>query len=162
MIFVTVGTDTHQLNRLLKELDRLKGNKILKDEVIAQIGNCTYKPRNYKNFNFTTLKHFNELNKKANIIISHGGAGSLIQAFQYHKTLIVVPRTKKYDEHTDDHQIQIAKELERQGKIIAVYNIKNLMDAIRKSKNFKIITSRKSNKISQIIIEYISDLEAND
>ena len=36
MIFVTVGTHEQQFNRLIEEIDRLKGNGIIKDEVIMQ------------------------------------------------------------------------------------------------------------------------------
>ena len=34
MIFVTVGTHEQQFNRLIEEIDRLKENGIIKDEVI--------------------------------------------------------------------------------------------------------------------------------
>ena len=45
MIFVTVGTHEQQFNRLIEEIDRLKGNGTIKDEVIMQTGYCTYKPK---------------------------------------------------------------------------------------------------------------------
>lgn len=45
MIFVTVGTHEQQFNRLIEEIDRLKENGIIKDEVIMQTGYCTYEPK---------------------------------------------------------------------------------------------------------------------
>jgi len=159
MILATVGTDTHQFNRLIEELDKLVENKKLKDRVIAQIGNCTYIPKNYEHFRFADLEKFDKLNNSADIIISHAGAGSLITSSQYGKPIIVVPRLKRYNEHTDNHQVQIAKELEKQNKIVAVYDVKNLLDAIRKIKNLKFVTPKKSNEISKIITEYILSLE---
>ena len=38
MIFVTVGTHEQQFNRLIKEVDRLKGEGLIQDEVIIQTG----------------------------------------------------------------------------------------------------------------------------
>lgn len=159
MILATVGTDTHQFNRLIEELDKLIGNKKLKDRVIAQIGNCTYIPKNYEHFRFADLEKFDKLNNSADIIISHAGAGSLITSSQYGKPIIVVPRLKKYNEHTDNHQVQIAKELEKQNKIVAVYDVKNLLDAIRKIKKLKFKNSKQNNEIPKIIMGYISSLK---
>jgi len=42
---------------------------------------------------------------------------------------------RKFGEHSDDHQIQVAKELEKQGMIIpATYDIEDLEEAIKNRK----------------------------
>ena len=46
MIFVTVGSQKFQFDRLIKKIDELVGSKIISDQVIAQIGSSTYKPKN--------------------------------------------------------------------------------------------------------------------
>ncbi|MDI6654714.1 MAG: glycosyltransferase, partial [Candidatus Hydrothermarchaeota archaeon] len=71
-----------------------------------------------------------QLNKEARIVISHGGAGSIIFALRSGKPVVVVPRLKKFDEHVNDHQLELAKQLEREGKIIGAYDIEELDKAI--------------------------------
>ena len=45
MIFVTVGTHEQPFNRLIKEVDRLKKEGIITDEVFIQTGFSTYEPQ---------------------------------------------------------------------------------------------------------------------
>ena len=45
MIFVTVGTHEQQFNRLIKEVDRLVEEGIIKEEVFIQIGYSDYDPK---------------------------------------------------------------------------------------------------------------------
>jgi UDP-N-acetylglucosamine transferase subunit ALG13 len=159
MIFVTVGTDNHQFNRLLEEIDNLIKEGKIKEEVIAQVGYSTYEPKYYKYFRFAPFKKILELNRKARIVISHAGAGSIITALEHNKPLILVPRMKKFGEHTDNHQIQIAKEFRKRGKAIVVFDIKYLGAAIQKiaRKKYK-KTKRKQSKVTKIISDYISRL----
>ena len=105
MIFVTVGTQKFQLNRLLKILDDERQD----EKIFAQIGFSTYKPKNFKYKNFLTQKEFSEYIKKASIVITHAGVGSILTAMEYGKPILVFPRLKKYGEHVDDHQLQIAE-----------------------------------------------------
>jgi len=134
MIFVTVGTDTHQFDRLIIGIDELAEKRKIKEKVIAQIGNCEYTPKNFKHFRFKPYEEVEKLTKKSTIVISHGGAGSIMLAFENKKPLIVVPRLKKYNEHINNHQIEITEELEKQGRILAVYKISELDDKIKKIK----------------------------
>ena len=45
MIFVTVGTHEQPFNRLIRKIDELKRDGIIKEEVIMQIGYSTYEPK---------------------------------------------------------------------------------------------------------------------
>ncbi|MTV88272.1 hypothetical protein GM543_12435, partial [Streptococcus pneumoniae] len=45
MIFVTIGTHEQQFNRLIKEVDRLKGEGFIQDEVFIQTGYSSYIPQ---------------------------------------------------------------------------------------------------------------------
>ena len=48
MIFITLGSQKFQFNRLLEEVDKLIEQGIITEEVFAQIGYSDYKPKNYK------------------------------------------------------------------------------------------------------------------
>jgi len=153
MIFISVGTHYEQFDRLLKEMDKLIETKKIKDKVIAQTGYSTYKPKNYKHFEFANWQTILKLNKEANIIVTHGGAGNLLTASHFNKPTVAVPRMKKYGEHVNDHQLQLVKKLEREGRVVAVYDITKLENAIIKAKTLKAGNQklRREKKIISII-----------
>ena len=55
MIFVTLGSQKFQFNRLLIEIDKLVDEGKITEEVFAQIGYSDYKPKNYKYKENTSL-----------------------------------------------------------------------------------------------------------
>ncbi len=126
MIFVTVGTHEQGMERLLIELDRLIGEKEIQDEVVAQIGYSLYKPKNYKYKDMISYDEMDEMVRRASIVITHGGPGSIFHVIQNGKVPIVVPRNPNFNEHVDDHQILFTKRLEENLKIIGVYDINEL------------------------------------
>ncbi|WP_455537658.1 glycosyltransferase [Terrisporobacter sp.] len=126
MIFITVGTHEQGIDRLLKEIDRLIEEKIIKDKVFAQIGYSVYKPKNFQYEKMIGYDEMEEMVSKSNIVITHGGPGSIFQVIQQNKVPIVFPRNPKYKEHVDNHQILFTKKMEEQGKIIGIYETKDL------------------------------------
>ena len=116
MIFVTVGTHSQQFNRLLEKLDELKKRGKIKEELFAQTWNSSYVPKNFKSKKFLTDNEFEEKVKKASLVISHGGAGAIITSLKYEKKLVLVPRLKDFGEHTDSHQLDLARFMESKKK----------------------------------------------
>jgi UDP-N-acetylglucosamine transferase subunit ALG13 len=55
----------------------------------------------------------------ADVIITHAGVGSALTALRAGKRAIYVPRRKRYDEHVDDHQVAMARELDSRGLVLA-------------------------------------------
>lgn len=80
MIFITLGSQKFQFNRLLKAVDELVAAGKIKDEVFAQIGYSDYKPMNYKYEQFLDREKFSQVMDKAEIVITHGGTGAIIGA----------------------------------------------------------------------------------
>jgi UDP-N-acetylglucosamine transferase subunit ALG13 len=110
--------------RLVKEMDRIAGR--IDEEVIMQIGGTKYAPQNAKHFSFATEQEIKELCRHARVVVTHGGVGTVLDALQERATVVVVPRLKKYGEVIDDHQLFFVQELEKQGKVIAVYDMERL------------------------------------
>lgn len=137
MILVTVGSQKFQFNRLLKKIDELIDNKVIKDDVFAQIGVSDYKPKNYNYVEFMTQDEFNQKIEDANIIITHAGTGVIVNAVKKGKKVIGVPRLVKYEEHVDDHQIQLIQEFESLNFIEPSYEIENLEQALKNVKTKK-------------------------
>lgn len=137
MIFVTLGSQKFQFNRLLKQLDKIVENKKIEEEIFAQIGYSDYKPQNYKYKEFVDRDEFKELMSKSDIVIAHGGTGAIITAVKQGKKVIAIPRLAKYGEHVDDHQIQLVDEFKELNLIEPVYDEKDLEKAILEIKDKK-------------------------
>ena len=120
MIFVTLGSQKFQFNRLLKEVDKLIEHGIIKDDVFAQTGYSDYVPRNFSYKNFLDREEFSDMQKKADLVITHAGTGAIIGAVKSGKKVIAVPRLAKYGEHVDDHQLQIIEQFKEQNLICAL------------------------------------------
>ena len=126
MIFVTLGSQKFQFNRLLKEIDRLIEEGSIEDEVFAQIGYSDYIPKNYEYNNFLDREAFNNVMSKCNKVITHGGTGAIVGALKKDKQVIAVPRLKKFEEHVDDHQLQIIEQFEKMNMILSAKDIAEL------------------------------------
>ena len=131
MIYVTVGTHEQPFDRLIKCVDELKGNGIIKDDVVIQYGYSNYLPRNCTGKKLFDKQDMIKNYEKAGIIIMHGGPSSIIQALQLGKIPIVIPRQKKFGEHINDHQLKFCRAVsECYNNIILVEEIDDLKDAI--------------------------------
>jgi UDP-N-acetylglucosamine transferase subunit ALG13 len=159
LIFVTVGTPSYDFRRLVKAVDDIAA-KGLNEKIMVQLGYTKYIPRNCDWFKFAKPEKMEEICKKSRVYISHGGIGSLMMPLKYKKPVIAVARLKEFGEHIDNHQLQIVKELEKQGKIIAVYNIDNLDNAIKKAGKMKIKYEKNENKIMGIIEKFLEGAQA--
>ncbi|CEI73368.1 PssE/Cps14G family polysaccharide biosynthesis glycosyltransferase [Romboutsia hominis] len=137
MIFVTLGSQKFQFNRLLKEIDRLVEEGIITDEVFAQIGYSDYKPKNYNYKEFLDREEFTSIMNKCNKVITHGGTGAIINAIKKRKKVIAIPRLIDFREHVDNHQIQIVNQFKSMGFIYAVYNTNELEHAIDRIEKFE-------------------------
>ena len=131
MIFVTVGTHEQGFNRLIEEIDNLKENKIIKEEVIIQKGYTDYEPKYCESYKLIDYKKLQIYLQEARIIITHGGPASFMAPLSIGKIPIVVPRQKQFEEHVNDHQVDFVKQVvNRYNNIIPVYDIKDLKEKI--------------------------------
>lgn len=131
MIFVTVGTHEQQFDRLVKEVDRLRKNGDIEEEVIAQIGFGTYEPVSCQWSRFYPYQKMCEYVDEARIVVTHGGPSSFLAPLQRGKVPIVVPRQKQFGEHVNDHQVEFCRAVrERLGNIILVEKVGELQGKI--------------------------------
>lgn len=158
MIFVTLGTQDKSFKRLLEAIDREIDNGTIKDKVIVQAGCTKYESKNMEIFDLIAPERFNELISEADLVITHGGAGSILTAVKNNKKVIAAPRLKKYKEHTNDHQKEIIEEFVKEGYILGLNDFSKLGKMIEKSKNFKPkkFTSNTENMID-LISKYIEE-----
>lgn len=137
MIFITLGSQKFQFNRLLKKVDNLIETGVIREETFAQIGYSDYIPCNFKYKKFLDHKEFSDMIHKADIVITHGGSGSIVGSVKNGKKTIAVPRKAKYKEHVDDHQIQIIEQFSKKNLICACEDCDQLeaaLDIVKKTK----------------------------
>ena len=155
MILVIIGL-MYGFERLIKKMDEIAGE--IEEEVIIQIGLTDYEPKNAKFFKFASEKYFNKQFREARIIVSHAGVGTILTARKFRKPMIIVPRQKKYGEHIDNHQLEIAKELEGHKNIRIIYNIDELEQNLNISyENFNNI--KQDNTLVDSLKEYLNNLK---
>lgn len=136
MILVTLGTQDKSFTRLLEAIEKEIKKKNINEEVIVQAGYTEYKSEYMKVFNTIPKDEFIELIEKCDLLITHGGVGSIFDGLKRNKKIIVAPRLSKYNEHTNDHQLEVVKELSKEGYIIPIYEMKDLPKALKKVKNW--------------------------
>ena len=137
MILVTVGSQKFQFNRLLKKIDELIEQKIIKEPVFAQIGVSDYKPKHYEYADFLPQEELNKKIAECEMLITHAGTGVIINALKRSKKVIATPRLAKYGEHVDDHQIQLIAQFNELNFIEPCYEIEDLEKIIKDVKNKK-------------------------
>ena len=153
--FIVVGTLHNDFSRLLRKVDELVERGVIKGEIYALIGHSKYIPKCYEYTDFIPARKFESKMRESDIVITHGGIGSIMTALKHGKKVIVVPRYRKFREIADDHQLDITRELEREGKIVAVYDIDDLEKAIRKVKTLKVRMKSRDTRIKRIIRDWL-------
>ena len=127
MIFVTVG-GIRAFERLVREMDRIAGE--LDEQVMMQIGSTDYEPKNCDYFRFMSRSDMEKLYADARVVVSHAGMGSILSVQEHNKPLVLVPRMKRFGEVFDDHQLEIAREMESRGITVA-YDMSNLQSEVK-------------------------------
>ena len=155
MIFVTIGVASEvEFNRLIEEMDRIAGE--IDEEVVMQIGNTRYAPKNARYVRFLTRDKIEGFHKKARVIVSHAGVGSILTALSFDKPIIIVPRRRKHGECMDDHQVDLAQELRRAGKATVAFEVEELGDLLKDVSSVKAYQMSEEKRLVSALRDYIN------
>ena len=163
MILVLLGTQNNSFHRLLEEIERNIENGNITEEVVVQAGYTKFEPSTKKQqikiFNTVPKDELEKLIEKANIVISHGGVGSMITANQKGKKVIAVPRYKMYHEHVNDHQLKTIEIFGKRNYVLSTKNVQDLERALKDVKDFVPVVYEKDerSKVIQIIEDFIGN-----
>ena len=138
MIFVTLGSQKFQFNRILIEIDQLIEDKYITENVFAQTGYSDYEPKHYKYKKFLNRDEFSEIMSQSDTVITHGGTGAIIGAVKKGKKVVAIPRLSKYGEHVDDHQLQIVNQFSNMNLIIKCMDVSDLKQSLDVVKHTKL------------------------
>lgn len=133
MILVTLGTQQQNFKRLLDYIEKSNVN----DEIIVQAGHTKYNSKKMQIFDFIGYDKMNEYIDKADLIITHGGTGSIISPLKKGKKIIACARLAKYGEHVDNHQTEIVNVFSEEGYILKLDEDVSVDSLIKVSKTFE-------------------------
>ena len=157
MIFVAVGTQ-FPFNRLVEYMDAWAAEH--NEEVIAQISDGDYNPKNIKWDRFLDGEQYNKNIAEASVFVSHAGMGNIISAREQQTPIIVMNRQFKLGEHRNDHQ---ADGLKWMGKLDGVFTAStkeelNQQLTTIKSSNFSEMVCSSTTVGNENLSNYIADL----
>lgn len=111
MILVTVGTEQFPFDRLMSWIQELIKGGFVHEEIVVQYGSCNDWPSGIRAHSLLTQDQFKELVQQARLIIGHCGEGTILLLAATSKPYILVPRSRRFREHVDDHQLELAAAL---------------------------------------------------
>lgn len=152
MILVTCGTQTQPFTRLFETVENVNVDQA----IIMQLGHTKFETK-HRHYDFSP--NFSDDYNQAQVIITHGGVGSIMPGLLAHKIVIVMPRLAKYGEHVDDHQLEITNKLEKEGYIYVINDSNELQSLLDNIDNLspKIYQSNNDN-FNQQFIEILKKL----
>ena len=141
MIFVSLGTQDKPFNRIIDYVISLKENlkEIKSEKIIIQLGQTKLLKSDIERiesleniiiYDMLKPEKMKDIIKDADIIITHAGVGTIMECLERNKEIIVVPRKVENLEHVNNHQEEIAYEMEKQGFLTKVDTYEELENKI--------------------------------
>jgi UDP-N-acetylglucosamine transferase subunit ALG13 len=113
---VTVGTDHHRFDRLMDWLETWNAGNPGAVRWIVQYGSS--RPmRGADGFDIKPRAELLELLRDADVVVTQGGPGGIMDSRECGTVPIVVPRLARLDEVVDDHQVAFARQLAGRGLV---------------------------------------------
>ena len=158
MILVTLGTQDKSFTRLLDAIQKQIDLGNIKDKVIVQAGCTKYNSKDMQILDLIPYDEFEKYIKECDLLITHGGVGSIITGLKNKKKVIAAARLTKYKEHTNDHQLQIIKNLSVSGYILPLDDFDKLDEVLISVKTFKPKTYKSNtDNMIKLISNYIDN-----
>ena len=147
MILVTLGTQDKKFTRLLEAIQKQIDLGNIKDRVIVQAGSTIFESKDMEIFDLIPMDEFNRLISDCDILITHGGVGSIINGLKREKKIIAAARLKKFKEHVNDHQLQIIDNFVKEKYILKLDNFDSLNEKLEQIKSFKPRKYKSNNEV---------------
>jgi UDP-N-acetylglucosamine transferase subunit ALG13 len=126
VIFATVGSHpTYRFDRFLEALDALPG-----EELVVQHGPAPAPPRAGLAVPWMSFPEFIDQLGRAEKVVGHAGAGTILSAARAGHVPVVVPRLRRFGETVDDHQLELGRALAASGGVILVEDLSRLAEAV--------------------------------
>ena len=191
MIFVSLGTQDKPFNRIIDYILKLKEEiKELEDiEIVFQIGQTKLseeekskieklnektnekkvsekinkEEKNITVFNMLKPEEMKKYIINSSIVITHAGVGTIMECIEHNKDIIVLPRKEENGEHVNNHQEEIAFEMQKNGLLYKVDTYEKMqeivIELIKNSNNKKEKKYISNNeKFNDMLIDYLESI----
>lgn len=158
MIFVVLGTWEMPFVRPLAEIEQAAARGVLGEPIMVQSGKTTFESGHMTLVPFFDKEALETMYEGASLIISQAGVGSIMTGLRKHKKVIAIARRRTYDEHIDDHQLEILDVFSKAGAILPWRGEGDLESVLAEIPRF-IPTPYPftEEKISGAILEYLAE-----
>jgi len=136
MIFVVLGTWEMPFTRPLLEIERAVQQGLVTEPVIVQCGKTVYQSQVLKMVPFFSQQELDQMYEQATMIICQAGVGSIMLGLKKHKKVISIARLSKFDEHIDDHQLEILAVFSKSGAVLPWNGSGDLTDVLQRAVEF--------------------------
>lgn len=126
--FVTFGNATQPFKRLMEAVEGAR--EVLPHPVTVQHGRTPCTATWLSALSFLSPTDYENQMRRADIVIMHAGAGSVLHAMDAGKVPIVMARLSRYGEHVDNHQAEFAGALEAAGRVVVIRDVVDLRIAV--------------------------------
>ncbi len=129
-LFATVGAIL-PFDRLVDMVAELKARGEIPEEVLIQTGSGGRRPDGIETVETLPFDKMQEALRDADIVVCHGGTGSLITALRQGCRIVAVPRLFEKGEVYDDHQAEITEAFTARGMIAMAKTADELSAALK-------------------------------
>lgn len=163
MIFATVGNDHHQFKRFSNAVGSI-ASAFPAQTVLYQHGyTCDGLPSapNIVLSKFISRGEFDKNLRDCDLLFTHGGAGTLLQAAELKKAVIAMGRRGDLNEHLNNHQfdtiiafeeLDFCRALKAQDQVVEVFT-----ESLASTRKKGDTTTHETNKLIQAIASSIRD-----
>jgi UDP-N-acetylglucosamine transferase subunit ALG13 len=106
LIFASVGSML-PFDRFVQGVDEWARDNI-DVPVFIQIGEGDYEPKNAPFARVIPMEAYRKRLRECSLFVAHVGMGSILQALEERKQMLMLPRHQSLGEHTTDHQLHTA------------------------------------------------------
>lgn len=115
-VFVTLGTiHPYRFDSLIDSLQRILPEDA---KVTWQIGSTERSDLRGEVHRMVSAQDFDRLAAEADVVVTHAGVGSTLRLLEMGIRPVLVPRSSRRQEHVDDHQYQVTRNLAQRGLVV--------------------------------------------
>lgn len=146
----------------MNELVNILVEKMPNETFYYQTGHTDFlhEYKNLTTIGFTSHEQFKTLVEESELIITHGGINSVVDALLMNKLVIIFPRRVEYNEHNDNHQLQITDVFAKKEYAYALSDYQKITEVVKKMLNHEISFKHletSNTKMVHIIKSYIGE-----
>lgn len=157
MTFVVLGTWDMPFVRPLREIEKAASAGLLPEPIIVQSGHTRYTSGRLQFVPFFGSEELESMYETATLVICQAGVGSIMLGLRKHKKVIAIARLSRFDEHIDDHQLEILELFSQLGAVLAWRGAGDLPEVLRRAGSFVPTDYQFTReRISHAILDYLT------